>query len=79
MLSSADAQTECTRRQTLRGVRRRRWEVVVPVDGLYAAPDMGNVIKITQSRFGLSGGKLFIVLGIEPNAARREARLTIWG
>jgi len=75
----ADAQAEADRRQTLRGVKRDRLEIVVPLDDETDELDLGNVVGLTHSRYSLSGGKQFVILGVRPDAARQTATLTLWG
>lgn len=78
LVSAAAAATEVARRQTLRGTRRDVWTLVVPVDGVYTCPDVGNVIQLTHARYGFSAGKLLRVMGVAPDAANRRATLTCW-
>ncbi|MBI3789937.1 MAG: hypothetical protein HY275_03565 [Gemmatimonadetes bacterium] len=79
LTSASDASTEAARVQTLRGTKRDLFELVVPVDGLYPSPDLGNVVTFSPSRFSLSAGKKFLCLGVEPSARDRRATLTLWG
>lgn len=79
LTTEADATAEATRRQTLRGTRKDRYSIQVKLDATTAAVDMGDVIELTHSRFGLSAGKKFIVLGLEPDANDRVLTLSIWG
>jgi len=79
--SASAAQTEANRRQTLRGVQRSAFRVVVPMhdtDRNYEAIALGAVGTLQHPRFGLSGGVLVRVIGIEPNAAQRQLTLTLW-
>jgi hypothetical protein len=79
--NAADAQAEADRRQTLRGVQRSAFRVVVPMhdtDRNYEAIPLGAVGTLSHPRFGLSGGVLVRVIGIEPNAAARQLTLTLW-
>jgi hypothetical protein len=79
--NAADAQAEADRRQTLRGVQRSAFRVVVPMhdtDRNYEAIALGAVGTLQHPRFGLSGGVLVRVIGIEPNAAQRQLTLTLW-
>jgi len=75
----ANAQSEVNRRQTLRGVKRDRFELVVPLDDDTQDIDLGDVIKVTHARYGLSGGKLFRVLEVQPNARKKQVTFIIWG
>lgn len=75
--TQADAQAECDRRQTLRGVMRSAYRVTVSLAD-YASVDLGAVGTLTHPRFGLSGGALVRVLGVEPDARNRSVTLTLW-
>ena len=80
LLSEANASAEATRRLGLYGVRRDRLRVRVRLDGaLAAAVDLGGVVSVALGRFGYGAGKLFIVTGIEYDAASNEAELELWG
>lgn len=79
LVSSANAQTEATRRQVLRGVHRDRFESVVPLDASTVTIDLGDVVKLTHARFGLTGGRKFVVIGVEPNATEGTLTLNLWG
>lgn len=75
----ANAVSEATRRQILRGVRRDRFILQVKLDGTTVTLDMGDVIQLVHPRYGLSAGKTFIVLSLEPNASDRTLSLQVWG
>ena len=75
---AADALTEATRRQTLRGTRRDRIEFTVEWNTANAALDVGDVISLDHPRYGLSGGSLLRVIGLAPNARARELTITGW-
>lgn len=88
---AADALTEANRRQTLYGVQRDRFEFTVALDwrtqvldgvdtvmGTLVV-DLGDSIHLMHSRFGLSAGKYFRVMSIEPDARRGLVTYTIWG
>jgi hypothetical protein len=79
LVLESDAIDEAVRRQTLRGVRRDRFDLVIPLDSRTAAIDLGDVVELVHPRYGLSVGKLFRVLGIEPNAKDSVLSLTVWG
>jgi hypothetical protein len=40
---------------------------------------LGEVITFSHSRFGLSAGKKFTIIGKQLNAETNEMILTIWG
>jgi hypothetical protein len=75
----SDAQAEATRRLTLRKVRRDPFVLVVPLDDTFAAVDLGNVVNFVHARYGLSAGKLFVVLGVAPDVANRAVTFWVWG
>ena len=76
---AANAQSEATRRQTLRGVKRDRLEIEVGLTDETDELDLGDVITLTHTRHGLSAGKQFVILGVRPNAAAHTVTLTLWG
>lgn len=78
-VSATDATTEATRRQTMRSVLRHRFEVVLEFNDDTEALDLGDVVEITHDRYSLSGGELFRVIGVEPDAERRRVTLQVWG
>lgn len=75
--AASDAQAEATRRQTLRGTARSAYRVTVSLAD-YAGVDVGDVGTLQHPRFGLSGGVLVRVLGVEPDARNRSVTLTLW-
>lgn len=80
LINSANAQTEAARRQPLRGVTRRKFEVRVELKKPAAlAVKLGGVIQITHSRYGYSAGKLFRVISHEPDAKNGRLNLLVWG
>lgn len=84
----ADAQTECDRRQALRGVRRERFQHSVALspdlsgigigDDTFAL-DYGEVIEIKHHRHLLGAGKNFLVIGVNPDYNTREVVIGVWG
>jgi hypothetical protein len=80
LTSAADAAAEASRRLALFKARRDFFDVTVPAD-LLATPGLriGAVVKLTNLRFGLSAGRLFLVLGLKLELARNRATLTLWG
>lgn len=76
---ASDAQTEATRRQTLRGVKRDRFDLKTELNTDTNTLDLGNVLTLTYRRFGFSGGKKFLVLGVSPDALAKRITLTLWG
>lgn len=80
LLSSAsDAGTEATRRQTLRGVLRNRYLVVVAFTDETKALDLGDIVTLQVPRYGLTAGVKFRIIGVEPDAAAETITFTVWG
>lgn len=75
---SADADAEATRQLTLRKVIRDLLQSEVPLNDDTVALDLGSIVTVQHSRFGLSAGKKHVVLGVEPNTAQGRLRLTVW-
>lgn len=78
IVSAANALTEATRLQVLRGTRRDRFEFVVTQDVDTVALDLNNVVSITHPRYGLATGASARLIGIEPDARAKTLRLTGW-
>ncbi len=76
---AANAATEAARVQTLRGADRNRFEFTVPLDSETVVLDLGDVITITHSRFGLSGGVDFRVITLGDNADDSTLLIGCWG
>lgn len=80
----ADAEAEATRRQSLRGTSRDFYEFTVPLTDTNAAIDLNDVVELFHTRYhlgiiGSEDGTLLRVLGLQPNALRRELTITAWG
>lgn len=76
----ADANTEATRLLTLYKTRRDMYQVTVRVDAALAALlDLGKVVTLQLPRFGMSAGKLFLIIGIQTNLRGYQFELTLWG
>ncbi|MFY7963197.1 MAG: hypothetical protein ACOVVK_24200 [Elsteraceae bacterium] len=76
----AAAQAECERRLALRRARRDRLVARVRLDpDLLATVDLGAVIQLTLPRFGLLPGKLFVVIGLDLDAAAGVLDIDLWG
>lgn len=78
-VTEADANAEATRRQALFGVRRRRFEAVIALNDDADALDVGDVVELEHTRFGLTPAVSFRILGLEPNARDNTLRLHLWG
>lgn len=79
LTSAADAGAEATRRLALRGVRRDRFALTVPLDTETGAIDLADVVTLTYPRFGLHAGDDFLVVGLTPDVRRQELALEVWG
>lgn len=78
-LDRGAAEAENIRRLALFG-RRQRFKATVALDEDTAtAVELGRVVSIVYPRWGLGGGKLFRVTGMEYNALRGVAYLELWG
>lgn len=78
------ALTERLRLLGLRGARRDILEFSVALTATTALVDLGDVIELVYPRYGIQAvggeeGKLFRVIGLEPDAGQRTVRLTVWG
>lgn len=70
---------EVARRQALFGDRRDWYPFTVEDRPEYRALELFDVVGMSHSRYGLSVGLKFRILGIEPNTKRREITLFLWG
>ncbi|MBP7340616.1 hypothetical protein, partial [Niveispirillum sp.] len=76
LMAQSAALAEAQRRVGLHGPRREGFELRVPfTPGL----DAGATVAVTHERHGLSGGKRFVVMAAERDAAAEEHLLTLWG
>lgn len=78
-VNASDAGAEATRRQTIRGTKRRWFQITVELSDANLAADLGTVISLAHPRFGLAAGVLFRVMGVQPDAANHTLTLTLWG
>lgn len=80
LTQSAAATAEVTRLIALHQVKREVYQARVRVDAtLLAAIDLGAIVRLTLPRFGLGGGKLFVVIGITADFRRNALDLTLFG
>lgn len=78
--SEADANTEAARLLTLYKTRRDMYQVTIRVDAALASVlDLGKVVTLQLPRFGMSAGKLFLIIGITTNLRGYQYELTLWG
>jgi hypothetical protein len=74
------ASPEAARRLDLLKAERKVYNAVVRVDAaLLVVIDLGVVVSVVLNRFGLSGGKLLRVIGIEGDHARQQLAVRLWG
>ena len=78
-IDATAAQTECDRMQLLTGVQRDRFELVMELNGETELIDLYPVLRLTYSRYGLSAGQLFRILGIDPKYEQKRVVFTLWG
>lgn len=76
---AADATTEADRRQTLRGADRQMFELALPLNDDTDTLELNDVIELTHSRYGLSGGESFRIIGLNINAEKSELLAVVWG
>ena len=77
---TADAETEAARRLNLYKVRRDIFDTPVSIDLLTAnSLKLGDVVALQVSRFGLTSGKSFRIIGIRLALATGTALITLWG
>ena len=78
--SESDANAEASRLLTLYKTRRDMYEVSVRVDSALASVlDIGKVVTMQLPRFGMSAGKLFLIIGVTTNMRGYQFDLTLWG
>lgn len=78
LVSSSAAATESARLLALLKVKRDTYDCTVRTSDI-ASLDIGKVITITHPRYGLSGGKQFVILGLRADFQANAVQLTIWG
>lgn len=80
LVAAADAASEAARLLAIFKLRRDIFKIKIQLDvSSIAALDLGSVVSVTSNRFGLSGGKLLRILGIDTDYAGNAATLTLWG
>lgn len=75
--NTADAQVVADRLQALHGATRQMFQVVLKSIGLTI--EMGQVVKLTYPRYGLSGGRSFRAFPISEDYMARTVTLVLWG
>lgn len=82
LTASADASAEATRLLTMYKVQTHNYEVTVSMDIVIDnALQIMDVARLIYSRFGMSAGRYFRIIGIEFQLAKWQARLSLvgWG
>ena len=75
----SDADNEASRALTLFKASRETYKVTIINNTDTASIDIGQIVSLVYSRFGLSSGKLFLVIGIEADYHKHRKILTLWG
>lgn len=78
IVSDAAATTEANRLLDVYKVRRNFYSVVASVVDV-GEVDINQVVLLIYKRFGLSGGKLLRVMGLQPDHASGTVTMTLWG
>ena len=80
LMNLADANTEAARRFGLYKVRRDTLLIRCRLDdALAAAIDLGKVVTVQVARYGMGGGKPFLITGIRTDLRNNIFDLTLWG
>ena len=80
LIDATAAANEATRRLGLYKARRDRFEVRAALTpSMVSAVDLGAVIKVTHPRYGLAGGKLLRVIGLQTDLRTGVVTMTLWG
>lgn len=80
LTTATDATNEANRQLAMFKVRRDVYEFPISVD-LFAANQLKimDVVSINTSRYGLSSGKLFRIIGYSLNLANNQVVIQCWG
>lgn len=78
LVDATAAQTEADRLLDIYGLRQDYFEIRSRDVTIQYDIELGDVVDITVSRFGLSSGELFRVVGIESDLKRNEYKLRLW-
>lgn len=80
LINQADAQAEADRRLVIYKQRRDVYDVTVRVDAALAAVlDLGKVITVQLTRYGMNAGKKFLIVGLRNQMRGYQVELTLWG
>jgi hypothetical protein len=75
--AKADADAEAARQMDLFGVKRDYLRVDLKTKPL--AREIGDVISLDHARYGLSGGKPFVIAAIDEDYDRFQVTVDLWG
>jgi hypothetical protein len=79
-VETADAEAEVARRQALFGGLDPRWfRGSVAIDDETFGIQLGYVLDLSSTRFGLGAGTRFVILGTDPNVGDGYIGLSGWG
>lgn len=80
LTSSSDADTEAARQLTLFKVRRDIFDVTVDLSVVTSySLEMMDVVEVVLSRFGMSAGKSFRIIGMAYDLEKNCVTLSLWG
>lgn len=80
LTTQANADAEAARLLALYKVRRDTFKVRARLSAAEVdAIDLGQTVRLTWPRYGLSGGRLFVVTGLRQDFARDAIEMTLWG
>ncbi|HJW23754.1 MAG TPA: hypothetical protein VJ576_02560 [Rhodocyclaceae bacterium] len=80
LLASADADAEASRLLDLYGVDRHTWKVEARLTAAQiGALALGMTVRLVFPRFGLAGGKNFVLIGMVRELESSRATLWLWG
>jgi len=77
--TASDASTEASRRLGVLSAPQDVFEFTVPLTDDTETLDLGDVVTVTNSRYGLTNGRSFRVVTVEPDLERQQLRLRVWG
>lgn len=80
LVNQADATAEANRRLTMYKARRDMLQVRVRVDAALASVlDVGKIVTLQVSRYGLSAGKKFLITSVRTDMRGYMFDLVLWG
>ena len=80
LVTQANADTEAARLLALYKERRDTFKVRARLSADEVENiDLGQVVRLTWPRYGLDGGRLFVVTGLRQDFERDAVEVTLWG